>query len=104
MSCFAAERMSTQGSAVHDSDLHNQENMLSRLRGAAAKNRVENRENVNPNPKAGNRTVLGELENNQRRQLGLRGAKQVCTHTVLKCAFYVVRFRLYECSMHGDAV
>lgn len=63
----------TQGSAVHDSgaDIHNQENMLTRLRGAA-KNRIENRENVNPKP--GNRTVLGALENNQRRQ---RAAKQV---------------------------
>lgn len=66
----------TQGSAVHDSgaDIHNQENMLSRLRGAS-KNRIENRENVNPKP--GNRTVLGALENNQRRQPVLRGAKQV---------------------------
>ncbi len=66
----------TQGSAVQDSgaDIHNQENLLSRLRGAA-KNRIENRENVNPKP--GNRTVLGGLENNQRRQSVLRGAKQV---------------------------
>lgn len=64
----------TQGSAVQDSgaDIHNQENMLSRLRGAA-KNRIENRENVNPKP--GNRTVLGALENNQRRQPVLRAAK-----------------------------
>ncbi|XP_073777240.1 cyclin-A2 isoform X1 [Danio rerio] len=78
--------MSTQGSAVHDSDIHNQENMLSRLRGAAAKNRVENRENVNPNPKAANnRTVLGELENNQRRQLGLRGAKQGSGPQIIAC-------------------
>lgn len=74
----AAVRMSsvgqTQGSAVQDSgaDIHNQENMLSRLRGAT-KNRIENRENVNP--KAGSRTVLGALENNQRRQPVLRAAK-----------------------------
>ncbi|CAM4615969.1 unnamed protein product [Leuciscus chuanchicus] len=66
----------TQGSAVHDSgaDIHNQENMLTRLRGAA-KNRIENRENVNPKPS--NRTVLGALENNPRRQPVLRAAKQV---------------------------
>lgn len=66
----------TQGSALQDpgADVHNQENMLSRLRGAA-KNRTENRENVNPKP--GNRTVLGALGNNQRRQPVLRGAKQV---------------------------
>lgn len=74
----------TQGSAVQDSgaDVHNQENMLSRLRGAA-KNRIENRENVNPKP--GNRTVLGALENNQRRQPVLRGAKQVSGPQIIAC-------------------
>ncbi|XP_051505820.1 cyclin-A2-like isoform X1 [Myxocyprinus asiaticus] len=74
----------TQGSAVHDSeaDIHNQENMLSRLRGAA-KNLVENRENVNPKP--GNRTVLGALENNQRRQPVLRAAKQVSGPQIIAC-------------------
>ncbi|KAK9963334.1 hypothetical protein ABG768_006526 [Culter alburnus] len=74
----------TQGSAVHDSgaDIHNQENMLSRLRGAS-KNRIENRENVNPKP--GNRTVLGALENNQRRQPVLRGAKQVSGPQIIAC-------------------
>ncbi|KAI2656984.1 Cyclin-A2 [Labeo rohita] len=74
----------TQGSAGQDSgaDIHNQENMLSRLRGAA-KNRIENRENVNPKP--GNRTVLGALENNQRRQAVLRGAKQVSGPQMVAC-------------------
>ncbi|XP_067312613.1 cyclin-A2 [Pseudorasbora parva] len=74
----------TQGSAVQDSgsDVHNQENMLSRLRGAA-KNRIENRENVNPKP--GNRTVLGALENNHRRQPVLRAAKQVSGPQIIAC-------------------
>ncbi|XP_052010368.1 cyclin-A2-like isoform X1 [Xyrauchen texanus] len=74
----------TQGSAVHDSaaDVHNQENMLSRLRGVT-KNRVENRENVNPKP--GNRTVLGALGNNQRRQPVLRAAKQVSGPQIVAC-------------------
>ncbi|XP_016429095.1 cyclin-A2-like isoform X1 [Sinocyclocheilus rhinocerous] len=74
----------TQGSASQDSgaDVHNQENMLSRLRGAA-KNRIENRENVNPKP--GSRTVLGALENNQRRQPVLRGAKQLSGPQIIAC-------------------
>ncbi|XP_059377759.1 cyclin-A2-like isoform X2 [Carassius carassius] len=74
----------TQRSAVQDpgADIHNQENMLSRLRGAA-KNRIENRENVNPKP--GNRTVLGALENNQRRPPVLRAAKQVSGPQITAC-------------------
>ncbi|XP_016332168.1 cyclin-A2-like [Sinocyclocheilus anshuiensis] len=74
----------TQGSAVQDSgaDVHNQENMPSRLRGAA-KNRIENRENVNPKP--GSRTVLGALENNQRRPPVLRGAKQLSGPQIIGC-------------------
>ncbi|XP_016429097.1 cyclin-A2-like isoform X2 [Sinocyclocheilus rhinocerous] len=56
--------------------------MLSRLRGAA-KNRIENRENVNPKP--GSRTVLGALENNQRRQPVLRGAKQLSGPQIIAC-------------------
>ncbi|XP_026112328.1 cyclin-A2 [Carassius auratus] len=74
----------TQRSAVQDpgADIHNQENMLSRLRGAA-KNRNENRENVNPKP--GNRTVLGALENNQRRPPVLRAAKQVSGPQITAC-------------------
>uniref|UniRef100_A0A8B9HKK6 Cyclin-A2 n=1 Tax=Astyanax mexicanus TaxID=7994 RepID=A0A8B9HKK6_ASTMX len=56
--------------------VQNQENRLS-LRGAAAvKSRLENQENVNPKPS--NRTVLGVLENNPRRQPALRGSKQPC--------------------------
>ncbi|XP_052429948.1 cyclin-A2 [Carassius gibelio] len=70
----------TQGDS--GADTHNQENMLSRLRGAM-KNRSENRENVNPKP--GNRTVLGALENHQRRQPVLRGAKQVSGPQIIAC-------------------
>lgn len=86
----------TQGSALHGSeaDIQNQENMLSRLRGAA-KNRVENRENVNPKP--ANRTVLGALENNHRRQPVLRAAKQVgsCMACLtMKCALKAELFFL----------
>nr|AAF82777.1 cyclin A2 [Carassius gibelio] len=74
----------TQRIAVQDpgADIHNQENMLSRLR-CAAKNRIENRENVNPKP--GNRTVLGALENNQRRPPVLRAAKQVSGPQITAC-------------------
>jgi len=55
-------------------EYHNQENMLSRLRGAT-KNRVENQENVAP--KATNRTVLGALQSNQHSTLqNQRGTKQ----------------------------
>ncbi|XP_057205651.1 cyclin-A2 [Triplophysa rosa] len=74
----------TQGSALHGSeaDVQNQENMLSRLRGAG-KNRFENRENVNPKPT--NRTVLGALEHNQRRPPVLRTAKQVSGPQIIAC-------------------
>lgn len=64
-----------QESAVDasQSENYNQENMLSRLRGTL-KNRVDNQENVVP--KAANRTVLGALQNNQRKPQNLRGTKQ----------------------------
>nr|XP_029136850.1 cyclin-A2-like [Labrus bergylta] len=62
---------------------HNQENMLSRLRGslkpraAAAAAANENQENQPPKPAAATRTVLGALQNNQRsKQQNLRGTKQ----------------------------
>ncbi|MEQ2157376.1 hypothetical protein GOODEAATRI_001259 [Goodea atripinnis] len=65
-----------QGSAA--SENHNQENMLTRLRGSlkprAATN--ENQENLPPKQVA-NRTVLGGLQNNQRSKAqNQRGAKQ----------------------------
>lgn len=59
--------------------LHNQENMLSRLRGAikARPAANENQENLPPKQAAG-RTVLGALQNKQRNQTqNLRGGKQV---------------------------
>ncbi|XP_067103481.1 cyclin-A2 [Osmerus mordax] len=53
---------------------HNQENMLTRLRGSL-KNRVDNQENIVP--KAANRTVLGGLQINQRsKPQNQRGTKQ----------------------------
>ncbi|XP_061582127.1 cyclin-A2 [Cololabis saira] len=58
------------------SELHNQENMLSRLRGSL-KSRAgssENQENLPPK-QAGARTVLGALQNHQRNQKQ-RGSKQ----------------------------
>lgn len=59
--------------------------MLLRLRGAG-KNRVENPENrENVNPKPANRTVLGALENNQRRQPVLRASKQVSGPQIIAC-------------------
>ncbi|XP_074531012.1 cyclin-A2 [Halichoeres trimaculatus] len=66
-----------QGSAA--SEYHNQENMLSRLRGSlkprAAAN--ENQENLPPKQAAANRTVLGALQNNQRsKPHNQRGTKQ----------------------------
>lgn len=71
-----------QGSAA--SEYHNQENMLSRLRGslkpragAAAAAASDNQENHPPKQAAG-RTVLGALQNNQRsKSHNQRGAKQV---------------------------
>ncbi|XP_010895519.1 cyclin-A2 [Esox lucius] len=66
-----------QGSAVDVPlpEYQNQENMLSRLRGAM-KNRADNQENIAP--KAPQRTVLGALQNNQRsKPQTQRGAKQV---------------------------
>lgn len=65
-----------QGSAA--SDFHNQENMLSRLRGSIKPRAVaaENQENLPPKQAAA-RTVLGALQNNQRSKTqNLRGTKQ----------------------------
>lgn len=74
-----------QGSAA--SGHHNQENMLSRLRGSlkprAAAN--ENQENLPPKQTAGNRTVLGALQNNQRSRLqNQRGVKQESSQSLCK--------------------
>ncbi|KAG8003834.1 Cyclin-A2 [Nibea albiflora] len=65
-----------QGSAA--SDYHNQENVLSRLRGSLKPRAAasENHENHPPKP-AANRTVLGPLQNNQRsKSQNLRATKQ----------------------------
>lgn len=62
--------MSGQGSAA--AELHNQENMLSRLRGKAAPS--EDQENIPPKP--ANRTVLGALQNNPRTKANQRGIKK----------------------------
>lgn len=59
-----------QGSAA--AEFHNQENMLSRLRGKAAPS--EDQENIPPKP--ANRTVLGALQNNHRTRTNQRGIKQ----------------------------
>ncbi|XP_062856052.1 cyclin-A2 [Trichomycterus rosablanca] len=77
--------MSAHGSALEGSEevyRGNQENMPGRLR-AVHKNRVENQENMNPKP--ANRTVLGALVNNPRRQPGLRGTKQGAATQPLAC-------------------
>lgn len=56
---------------------HNQENMLTRLRGAVKGRDLENQENQ-PVKQAANRTVLGVLQNNQRLQSqNQRATKQV---------------------------
>lgn len=60
-----------QGSAA--AEFHNQENVLSRLRGKAAPS-SEDQENIPPKP--ANRTVLGALQNNQRSKANQRGIKQ----------------------------
>ncbi|XP_017547449.1 cyclin-A2 [Pygocentrus nattereri] len=76
--------MSSHGSAVDTSEadsVRNQENRVA-LRGAA-KNRLENQENINPRPSG--RTVLGVLENNPRRQPALRGNKQANVSHSLPC-------------------
>ncbi|XP_014067322.1 cyclin-A2 [Salmo salar] len=75
-----------QGSAVDVPlpEYHNQENMLSVLRGTI-KNRVDNQENIVP--KAPQRTVLGALQNNKRsKPQTLRGTKPVlsCENEVPK--------------------
>lgn len=59
-----------QGSAA--AELHNQENMLARLRGKAAP--AEDQENVPPKP--ANRTVLGALQNNHKSKTNQRSMKQ----------------------------
>lgn len=68
-----------RGQVSAASEFHNQENMLSRLRGSlkprAAAN--ENQENLPPKQVAGSRTVLGALQNNQRSKTqNQRGTKQ----------------------------
>lgn len=65
------------GSAA--ADTHNQENMLSRLRGSTKARANENQENLPPKQStgAGARTVLGALQNQQRsRAPNQRAAKQ----------------------------
>lgn len=66
-----------QGSAA--SEHHNQENMLSRLRGSTKPRAPSNENQENHAPKqAANRTVLGALQNNQRSKTqNQRGTKQV---------------------------
>lgn len=77
-----------QGSAA-SSEYHNQENMLSRLRGSmkhrtAASN--DNQENLPPK-QAGGRTVLGALQNNHpgKAQQNQRGGKQVTMLAATVC-------------------
>ncbi|KAF7663182.1 hypothetical protein LDENG_00217500 [Lucifuga dentata] len=73
-----------QGSAA--TEYHNQENMLSRLRGSQKPraSATENQENVPP--KSTNRTVLGALQNNQRsKTLNQRGIKQESSAQSLSC-------------------
>lgn len=71
-----------RGQANAAGELHNQENMLSRLRGSL-KTRVaasEDQENLPPKQAAAaaTRTVLGALQNNQRSKAqNQRGCKQV---------------------------
>ncbi|XP_029021671.1 cyclin-A2 [Betta splendens] len=67
-----------RGQSSAASDYHNQENMLSRLRGSLKPRPAanENQENLPPKP-AANRTVLGALPNNQRsKSQSQRGTKQ----------------------------
>ncbi|KAL7828665.1 hypothetical protein SRHO_G00322990 [Serrasalmus rhombeus] len=76
--------MSSHGSAVDTSEadsVRNQENRVT-LR-SAAKNRLENQENINPRPSG--KTVLGVLENNPRQQPALRGYKQANVSHSLPC-------------------
>ncbi|XP_068571678.1 cyclin-A2 [Cebidichthys violaceus] len=69
-----------RGQASAASELHNQENMLSRLRGSLKPRAAasENQENLPPKQQAaGSRTVLGALQNNHRsRAQNQRGTKQ----------------------------
>ncbi|XP_034546810.1 cyclin-A2 [Notolabrus celidotus] len=75
-----------QGSAA--TEHHNQENMLSRLRGSL-KSRApanENQENLPPKQAAANRTVLGALQNNQRsKTLNQRGGSKQDSSQPLSC-------------------
>ncbi|KAM9795579.1 cyclin-A2 [Neosynchiropus ocellatus] len=76
------------------SDLHDQENVLSRLRGSTKPRAVENQENVPPKQPAAKttRTVLGALQPNQRtknQNQNQRGTKQessqpLCRHEDVK--------------------
>lgn len=68
-----------QASAASEQQ-HNQENMLSRLRGNLKGRDLSNQENQENQPlkQAANRTVLGVLQNNQRLQSqNQRATKQV---------------------------
>ncbi|KAM8909984.1 cyclin-A2 [Spinachia spinachia] len=74
-----------RGQASAASELHNQENMQSRLRGSL-KTRVaasEDQENLPPKQAAATRTVLGALQNNQRNKAqNQRGCKQESSQSV----------------------
>ncbi|XP_010729719.2 cyclin-A2 [Larimichthys crocea] len=75
-----------QGSAA--SDYHNQENVLSRLRGSLKPRAAasENHENHPPKAAAANRTVLGALQNNQRSKTqNQRATKQQESSQFLSC-------------------
>uniref|UniRef100_A0A672G998 Cyclin-A2 n=1 Tax=Salarias fasciatus TaxID=181472 RepID=A0A672G998_SALFA len=74
----AGRTSATRTGAATDS--HNQENMLSRLRGSTKPRAGENQENLPPKQSSGaaTRTVLGALQNHQRsRAPSQRGTKQV---------------------------
>ncbi|XP_056295305.1 cyclin-A2 [Pseudoliparis swirei] len=75
-----------RGQATAASELHNQENMLSRLRGSAKPRAApcENQENLPPKQATvGGRTVLGALQNNLRSKTqNQRGTKQESSQTL----------------------
>ena len=68
------------------SALHNQENVLSRLRGSMKPRAAANENQENPAPKqgaAGSRTVLGALQNNLRSKAQNQCEKQVSVGTTM---------------------
>ncbi|TNN47956.1 Cyclin-A2 [Liparis tanakae] len=75
-----------RGQATVASELHNQENMLSRLRGSTKPRAApcENQENLPPKQATvGSRTVLGALQNNLRSKAQTqRGTKQESSQTL----------------------